>query len=198
MKSKLLTLLIGFCFLGLLVQPGCKTAEEAQFVLTVTVGSGISGTPATGSFSHTEGDLVNYSYAVQTGYENLVVQLDGVAVANAGVITMNANHVLNVTADEVFDVRGEWSGILTYSGMNYTIQFTFSGGLYSGSVSGSLETIGNGNGTYTVANGTIEFTLNYPYSYRHTYSGNVINENNMMGDWMSNLSEEGGWELDRD
>ncbi|MCK4835666.1 MAG: hypothetical protein KAT17_03480, partial [Candidatus Aminicenantes bacterium] len=166
--------------------------------LTVTVGEGITGTPATGSYNYTDGDLVNYSYSLQTGYENLVVKLDGVTMGNNGIIAMNTNHILNVSADKIFDVRGEWSGILTYGTIQYDLHFTFSGGLYSGTVSGSLETIGNGNGTYTVTNGSIEFRQNYPAAYWIDYSGTVNNENNITGTFLSKFSEEGTWDIDRD
>ncbi len=199
MKNRLLFLLVVFCSLGLLVHPGCKTAEDAaQYVLTVTVGEGITGTPATGSYSYTDADLVNFSYSLQTGYENLVVQLDGVTVGNNGIIAMNMNHTLNVTADSIFDVSGEWNGTLTYGGTQYSIQYTFSGGFYYGTVSGDLETIAYGEGTYSITNGTIEFRVNFPSSYWHNYSGIIDDDNNMSGTWISSLSEEGPWELYRD
>ena len=62
--------------LGLLFFIGCKTSgDSAQFTLTVSVGEGITGIPTTGTFNYAEGDVVNYNYTVQAGYENLEVKV---------------------------------------------------------------------------------------------------------------------------
>ncbi len=196
MRSKLFYLLVVFCLLGLLVHPGCKTAEDtAQYVLTVTMGEGITGTPPTGSYSYTDADLVNYSYSLQTGYENLVVQLDGVTVGSSGVIAMSMSHTLTVTADEVFDVRGDWSGIMYYS-HTMTFDLSFSGGLYSGNISGFLDGSPAANGDYTITNGSIEFNLEQSGS-RYYFTGTIDNDNRMSGAWDANYGLAGHWELDR-
>ena len=144
MRNKFLLTVAVFCVVGLLVYPGCKTAEDAQFVLNVTVAAGVTGTPATGSYTHAEGDVVSYSYAVQTGYENLVVQLDGVTVGNTGVISMNMNHTLTVAADERFDPNGDWTGEVAVSGSgDFSMEITFSGGYASGSIENDTRMSGN-------------------------------------------------------
>ena len=199
MKSKLFYLLVVFCLLGLLVYPGCKTAEDAQYVLTVTVGEGITGTPATGSYSYTDADLVNFSYSLQSGYENLVVQLDGVTVGNNGIISMNTNHTLNVTADEIFDVNGDWSGEVDVSGSGeYAMDVTFSGGYYAGTTTGIVDTIPpTGNGNYAITNSSIEFNLDFGSGLIMNFTGTINNDNNMSGDWTATWGPFGTWYLDR-
>lgn len=64
------------------------------FVLTVSMGEHVTGTPASGTYTYANGTNVPYSYAPASGYTNLEVKLDNVAVANAGTIAMDANHTL--------------------------------------------------------------------------------------------------------
>lgn len=71
-----------------------------EYTLTVSKGTGVDGTPVSGTTIYEEGDTVNYSYALQSGYTDLVVTLDGSTVAASGTITMSANHVLNATASK--------------------------------------------------------------------------------------------------
>lgn len=102
MKKPLLFLLMSVFILGLLIQPGCKTKDDPadQYTLMVTLGTGVTGTPISGSYAYDENQAVPYSYTLQTGYVNLVVTLDGITVANSGSITMNSNHTLTATAGE--------------------------------------------------------------------------------------------------
>ncbi len=67
------------------------------YALTINLGTGVTGAPAA-TTSYTQGTAVNYSYAVQTGYQNLQVTLDGNPVATSGTLTMNGAHTLDVTA----------------------------------------------------------------------------------------------------
>ncbi len=197
MKSKLFYLLVVFYLLGLLVYPGCKTAADAQYVLTVTVGEGITGTPATGSYSYTDADLVNYSYSLQTGYENLVVQLDGVTVGNNGIISMNMSHILTVTAEKIFDPNGDWEGWLYYMTIDYPFEVTFTGGLYSGSTTGSFGSSPLMSGNYSISGNQITFDLYIGSSDIH-YWGTITNDNNMSGTWESfSGGTSGNWELTR-
>jgi hypothetical protein len=176
------------------------TANEvdAQYVLTVTVGDGITGTPATGSYNHTDGDLVNFSYSLQTGYENLVVQLDGITVGSNGIIAMNTNHILTATADESFDVNGDWAGLVVYLSIDYTAQLNFSGGYYSGTVTGDVESLPPGaTGTYTITNGSIEFDLDFGGGNIMSLTGTIDDDNNMSGDHNCTWGPSGTWNLER-
>ena len=73
-------------------------SAASSYTLTVSVGTGAAGTPGTGTYTYAAGTSVGYSYALQAGYTNLTVKLDGVTVAASGTVTMNASHTLTVTA----------------------------------------------------------------------------------------------------
>jgi tetratricopeptide (TPR) repeat protein len=75
-----------------------SAARLGQYTLTVTKGEGVAGTPDSGTHTYNDGDTVNYSYTPQSGYTDLVVQLDGETVASSGVITMDAAHTLTASA----------------------------------------------------------------------------------------------------
>ncbi len=184
--------------LGLLFFTGCKTSENAfQYTLTVTVGEGINGAPATGSFSHADGDVVTYNYSLQAGYENLEVKVDGVTVANFGVITMNINHTLTVTADEQFNPTGDWEGLIWETGSDYFFSVTFSGDFASGTASAHIDTVpGVGTGTYSISGNNINFSLTFT-SFDLECSGTIGNNNNMNGDWQILPGGAGTWELTR-
>jgi hypothetical protein len=64
------------------------------FILTVSKGAHVNGTPASGTYTHASGTNVPYSYSPASGYSNLEVKLDNVLVANAGTIAMDTNHTL--------------------------------------------------------------------------------------------------------
>jgi hypothetical protein len=84
--------------------------KKKNYTLTVTVGEGVSGTPAAGSSSNKKGTVVNYDYALQSGYSDLSVTLDGASVAASGTVTMNADHTLEAKATKTFILtvsRGE-------------------------------------------------------------------------------------------
>ena len=65
-----------------------------KYTLTVTLGEGISGTPAAGSASYKKNKTVDYSYSLQGGYKDLVVTLDGSPVAASGSVKMDGDHTL--------------------------------------------------------------------------------------------------------
>jgi len=73
------------------------------YILTVTKGTGVIGIPVSGTYSYKDGETVNYSYGLQSGYENLIVTIDGYQVASSGIITMSANHILIATASLIAD-----------------------------------------------------------------------------------------------
>lgn len=197
MRSKIIIL---FCIitLALLLSNGCSTAEDAQYTLTVTVATGVTGTPAAGVSTYTENEVVNYTYSLQTGYENLVVTLDGVVVGQSGVIAMNTNHTLTVTAEEVFDVTGEWNGTWYYGYIDSNMVCTFTGGLYSGTLTGDIDYMGSiATGPYTISNSNIEFELNYGGGTLF-FTGTIDDHNHMSGTWVAQPGGVNGtWDLER-
>ncbi len=201
-KKQFFTLLISV-LLGVLLFTGCPESEEtSDYTLTITMGSGATGTPAAGSYTYSENEIVNYNYSAQAGYGNLIVTLDGAPVGNSGVVTMTANHTLDVTA--TIDVRGTtWTG-LAYNPNepppnNFYFECTFSGGVLSGTAHAHIETLGNLNGEYTVDGNEITATLRYGANTL-TCTGTFSNANYMNGDWdwdEYGNPQTGTWYLER-
>lgn len=79
---------------------GCKKSKETDsYTVTVSIPSGVVGTPETGTYTHDLNDKVDYEYALDIGYVDLEVRLDGVTVENTGTITVSQDHVLQAYAD---------------------------------------------------------------------------------------------------
>jgi flagellar basal body-associated protein FliL len=119
-----------------------------KYTLTTTVGTGVNGTPATGSVKYKRKSVVNYNYSPASGYTNLVVTLDGAAVAASGTLTMDKDHTLSATATESF--------VLTVA--------------KNAGVNGTPET-----GTYTYASGA---SVSYNYSLASNYIDLVVKIDN--------------------
>jgi len=184
------------------------TADSVStYTLTVTVDTGVNGTPSSGNYTHSENEVVNYNYSLQGGYTNLEVKIDGTNVNTSGSITMNSDHTLDATADvssaATYDVRGDWQGFQVDSTSDQDPFFvTFTGGdASSGTTSGYVENpTPAGTGTYTVTGINIEFTLVYGFG-DFALTGTFSDENNMGGDWTwtnaSNQKFYGTWTLSR-
>lgn len=72
--------------------------DPGNYRLNVTRGPGVTGEPASGTYSYKSGETVNYDFQVQSGYGSLVVLLDGEAVEASGTIVMDRDHTLIATA----------------------------------------------------------------------------------------------------
>lgn len=203
MKTKLL---LGLVFLILLVMScltSCKTAEDSQqaFTLTVTLDNGVSGTPASGTYSYSVNDTVDYSYSVKSGYGNLTVNLDGTPVSNSGTFTVSSNHTLEVSAD--IDIRGQWTGALYKGTQDYYFQVIFGGGVLSGTTEGKNDWLyGTGRGTFTLNGNEIVFTLCYNNNADvMTCTGTLTDKDNQNGTFhveVCGFDEYGEWELQRE
>lgn len=66
---------------------------------TVLVGPGVHGVPAASDSLWAYGSRVPYTFVPATGYENVMVRVDGMAASPAGIVVMDTEHVLTVTAD---------------------------------------------------------------------------------------------------
>ena len=109
------------------------------YTLTVNKGAGIIGMPDSGTFLYKDGTTVNYSYSLQTGYTNLVVNLDGSQINESGIITMDKDHILTVTSGKTYTLtvsKGTGvngtpaNGTFTYNDgntvtYNYTLQIGY-------------------------------------------------------------------------
>lgn len=153
------------------------TAGNGTFTLTVTVSTGVTGTPAAGTYTYKDGDVVDYSYSLESGYTGLNVSLDSVALASSGSITISKSQTLAASASKQFDVRGTWVLTETYNdGSSFKVSVTFTGD----STSGTTRDSDGGVGNYAVSSNIIVFTLVYPNVTYH-YSGTLSTDTNMSG-----------------
>ena len=170
---KVITLI---AFVILIFMPGCKTTEVVKYTLTVDLGTGATGYPFSGSYQKDQNEVVSYSYTLEAGFENLTVTLDGIVITPNGTFTVTGNHTLKITAEEVFDIRGDWNLTLYWTGFpsdSWTI--TFSGGLSSGTY---MDEYGH-TGTYTVNSSSVE--IDYPV-YPMKLVGSFSSQTEMSGD----------------
>jgi formylglycine-generating enzyme required for sulfatase activity len=102
--------------------------------LIVTVGEGVTGIPAAGSYTYKKGDSVAYAYSLSSSsYENLTVLLDGNTVAASGNVTMNSNHTLSVSGTKSSATYS--NGVLTVGGVRYELASIPAGTFQMGSKS---------------------------------------------------------------
>lgn len=174
MRLNIFTFVLFLAIMGLVFQPACKTSEETeetQFTLTVILSEGVNGEPVSGTYTHDQGDTVNYSYALMEGYQNLSVTLDGAEVPASGMVTMNSDHVLSAQAGGCqIDVRGKWKGVMVWPAYNpyyiYDLYFDVEcfGDLLSGRLTGNLDLFPfKERGIYEVDGCEIRFEIELKY-----------------------------------
>lgn len=78
-------------------------ADPSLYSLTVEWEPGVTGFPESGIKQFALGETVSYRYALQDGYFDLEVRLDGNPVANSGTFTMDRSHTLSVAAKVGFE-----------------------------------------------------------------------------------------------
>ncbi len=106
-KLMLIALPVLVILFGTIFLPACKspTGPEGEvrtkFTLTVGVGEGVAGSPATGTNDYPDGTSISYSYSLESGYTNLLVRVDTFEASASGTIIMNKNHSLYADATAV-------------------------------------------------------------------------------------------------
>ncbi len=148
-----------------------------MYTLSVTVETGATGTPASGTYYHKQGTVVPYSYALASGYVDLNVKVDGVNAAVSGNLAMTKDRVVFVTAEKLFNILGQWQLEESYNdGSDFDVVATFSGTNAKGTVSDSQ----GGSGDFVVSGAEVNFTLKFP-DVTYEYDGNFTDENTMTG-----------------
>jgi hypothetical protein len=109
------------------------SSEEQFYDLTVNLSTGVTGTPAAGTYSYKMGSSVAYNYAETSGYTNLKVQVDDVEVAAQGTVLMDRAHTLAAVAKQ-FDVRGTWRITASDDYFSPTQEVIFTGSPETGKV----------------------------------------------------------------
>jgi hypothetical protein len=149
-----------------------------EFRLTVSVATGITGTPEPGAYYYDAGEQIDYSYSLEDGYTNLRVSFDGENIGSTGTITISQDHTLFVFSAKEYYIQGSWTLAEEYEdGSSFTVTATFTGDTESGTVVDS----DGGTGTYTVSGSSVYFIIEYP-DVIYEYTGNFFDEENMGGD----------------
>jgi hypothetical protein len=190
MKTKIFQILLGIMACGLIFQGGCKTADEtgsSQCILTVRLSEGVSGAPAPGTYTYTEGETVSYFYTLMEGYRNMVVTLDGAEVPASGMINVCGNQTLEAGVAAPLDVRGKWKGWTVWYGSptqieEYYFEVIFEGGLSSGNIKISIDFLPSTYGSiYEVSGNEVEFKFTFSYFVSVHFWGTAESENRITG-----------------
>jgi hypothetical protein len=200
MKKTLIILFFIFILTGILIFTGCKTSDQPQgeFRLTVTLGSGISGTPAAGTYYYNAGTTINYDYSLDEYYSDLVIKFDSVNVEDSGSFTVTSDHTLTGYSDPQYVIMGTWIMAEQYEdGRVFSVTVIFTGDKESGTLTDS----DNGTGAYAVGDSnTVTFSLEFP-TVTYEYSGIFTNVNTMSGTSKristTNGELTGGWSAAR-
>ena len=104
-KFPVLLVVVGLIAIGAIVYFVLKKTKDKEYTLTVNVGEGVTGAPASGTYTYKKRETVNYTYSLQTGYTDLSVMLDGQAVSSEGTFTMDADRSLVVSTTPVATVK---------------------------------------------------------------------------------------------
>jgi hypothetical protein len=93
------------------------------------------------------------------------------------------------SAQEVFDIRGDWTVTVNFQGSDIPFYMSFSGSL----TSGTFVDQDNDTGTYTVTNRTVYFEYDY---YLLSFNGSFSNRDNMNGSYQTDTTS-GSWHASR-
>lgn len=81
-----------------LLKKSPKQTQIKTYNLTVNIGEGVVGAPATGLYTYKDGETVSYYYVLKPGYNELVMNFDGGSIPQNGLIIMDRDHTLSVSA----------------------------------------------------------------------------------------------------
>jgi hypothetical protein len=170
-------------FVLILPLASCGFFGQPEYKLSVTVETGVQGTPASGEYVYPELQVVNYKYTPLNSKHTVVVLLDGGGSAAEGTVTIYKSTTL---VARVFDVRGKWK--VTYyvidSTAGVTFDITFSG---ADLLAGTFSESNGRNGAWDAASGTLNF--NFSDWEKYKFTGTL---SSMSGTW-TNGTTTGTW-----
>jgi hypothetical protein len=152
--------------------------EPGDFLLSVALADGVTGTPERGNYYYDTGQTLDYSYSLEDGYTNMRVTLNGDEVPASGTLVFDRAHTLFVFADKYFEIRGAWTISERYEdGSFFTVTLTFDG---ETGASGTVVDSDGGSGAFETAGPQLTFTIEYP-EVTYEYVGIFSDETNMSG-----------------
>lgn len=187
-------------------------ASMAEHTLIVRIRSGVSGSPATGTFSFREDEIVSYRYFSGEGIVR--VQLDGNAVAGSGTFPMDRDHLLEAFVTPLPDLRGTWRFLLKRNAAKSAQPPLFV--MFSGDKkSGTAQVIddprneywkywwkNDGKGAYEISKGYLKFYFDNDGPGWRDFESDPIERDALSGRYSLSLgdgypSEEGTWTASR-
>lgn len=113
MKKIFTTIFVFAILIGMLINTSCKKSEDVvEYILTVSLYDGVTGTPEAGTYTYNDIEEVEYNYSLEEGYTRMTVLLDGEEVDSSGSFTMDGDHYIVVTAGQG---TGEYQLIVSIS-----------------------------------------------------------------------------------
>ncbi len=167
---------------------GCKGFGVPDYELNIQVGSGVEGTPPSGTYTYKELTTIEYNYIPLNDEHQVEVLVNGSRWLAAGMFTMYTN--LEVVV-RIIDVRGTWDFLLTSTDSDVEdMQFkiTFSG---DNLIAGNFTDDRGYTGTWN-ADGAI-LTVTYSNWLDYSLTGNITT---MRGEW-SGDEKSGTWSANR-
>ncbi len=104
MKKKTIIFLWVLLLTLSMVIAGCYRLSESTpenptyYQLTVSMTDGVAGAPGTGTSRHVEGTRIDYGYRLETGYKDLLVLHNDIAVSADGSIHIMKDYHFKVSA----------------------------------------------------------------------------------------------------
>jgi hypothetical protein len=165
---------------------GCSLFHHMTYDLSVTVESGVKGTPASGVQTLDELTVVDYSYTPVNELHTVEVLIDGVQLAAASSLTLYKDTAL---VARLVDIRGAWKVTSIDVDSNSTsFTVTFSGPDILG---GTFSDDRGYSGTWTGPSNKVTITYSNWESY--VYTGTLFN----MAGTYTNGSASGTWSASR-
>jgi len=170
----------------LLPLAGCSLFQQMQYDLSVTVNSGVKGTPASGVQAVDELTEVNFSYAPVNSLHTVEVLVDGSQQSAEGTVTIYKDIML---VAQLVDIRGAWKVTsIDASSVSTSFTVTFSGP----DVLGGTFTDDRGyTGTWTGPSNKVTFTYGNWEAYE--YTGTLFS----MAGTYKNGTATGSWHASR-
>lgn len=163
---------------------GCKGFGVPDYELSIQIGSGVEGTPPSGTYSYKELTTIDYSYTSLNSDHRVEVVVNGSRWASAGTFTMYTN--LEVVV-QIIDIRGTWTFRLKSTDTDVEdmeFNITFSGDdLLAGNFTDDRGYIG----TWTIAGA--DLTMTYSNWENYSLTGLITI---MQGNWTNN-DKTGTW-----
>ena len=190
MKSKILQtyLLVILGITMVLCLSGCKDFGVPDYELNIQMGSGVEGTPASGTYTYKDLTTIDYNYTPINDEHQVELWVNGSRWLAAGTFTMYTN--LDVVV-QIIDIRGTWDFILTSSDtdeedMEFSV--TFSG---DNLVNGDFTDDRGYAGTWNTDGAAL--TMTYSNWQNYSLTGYITT---MQGEW-SGEGKTGTWRANK-